>query len=888
MLFKFAIIELCYNYMMIKKDDTGMWKNKKNIRIMFLLALVMICIPFANAIAASKLNLYNYGTKQNLSYTGQQVKYYYNGAAINMRNTPGIIVDGVALASYKDIFIYSGMDVKYEYVKTKGTVTLSQNGKTIVFTIGSKKAYVNGKAVTIPAAPIKIYFKDKKLTKILVPTRFVTETFGSKYAWNSTSSSAFITSPMNLYYNNSTVSYTGTEGQVTIDGKKINLGYMPSIIVNTTAMLRAKTVFSSSSIGAEYDYNYSEKELTLTKGTNIVVLTLDSKTAIVNGISRVMNTAPIVVKNLDKGYSYIMVPGSYIASYLGYNYSWNSDSKSSIISTKKPVEDEEDGSDPLEDVVSFNWGIQNVSLDDYVKTNNIKNTTEISNDLDTISNVSSILKENSVDSNKETYSIHSETPFSKSTVAVQDKALTIHINKAVAENKSYYLGGSFVDVVTSINNPTDSTSDISFNLLYSNIKYELTLSEDRCTLYVTLYSNYLCNVTAGTKSGNDYILITGMNDLLVNLIENTDNITLQVPNTSNGIGENYEETSSLTSLKSVQITNATGNMVNIILTKSGKSEYYITQAGNTYMVTFIEDQIVDNLDYDLQIKLPTGVSYSYVQNEDRYYNHQFVIKIPGDYRSFYSNNPLSSSNNVVSKISVIYNNYNETEIIVSTTKLQGYKLEENNGYIGVTTGNPKDIYKNIVVLDAGHGGTDPGALRSLNGVTIYEKDINFSIIYSRTKKYFNAKDSDIKVYYSRYDNTKVDLYKRAAFAKEVGADLFVSLHMNANNGTSIRGTEIYYSDANNKISSMGLNSKTMAAIFLKYLPKAVGTTTRGIRSQAYVVVKYNTVPAILIELGFMSNNADLSLMTNASFQEKAAKSIYTTLETVFETYPTGR
>lgn len=868
-----------------------MWKNKKNTKVIILLAFLMVCIPFADALAASKMNLYNYGTKKNITYTGQQVKYYYNGAAINMRNTPGIIIDGVALASYKDIFVYSGMDVNYEYVKSKGTVTLSQNDKTIVFTIGSKKAYVNGKAVTIPVAPIKIYFKDKKLTKILVPTRFVTETFGCKYVWNSTSSSASITSPMNLYYNNTKVSYTGTEGQVSINGKKIYLGYMPSIIVNTTAMVRAKVVFSSSSIGADYDYNYSNKELTLTKGSNVVVLTLDSKIAKVNGKSRAMNTAPIVVKNLDTGSSYIMVPGSYVASYLGYDYSWNSDLKCSVISTKNPVEDspdEEDGPDPLEDEVSFNWGIQNASLDEYVKINTIKNTTEISSDLNTISNVSTILKDDSVVGNQETYSIHSETPFSKSTVAIQNKALTIHINNAVAENKSYYLGGSFVDVVSSINNPTDTTSDISFNLLYSNIKYELTLSEDRCTLFVTLYPNYLSNVTAGTKSGNDYVLITGMNELIVDLIEENDQITLQVPNTANGIGENYEETSSLTSLKSVQSANVSGNKVNIILDKSENSEYYITQAGNTYMITFIEEKIVEDLDYDLQIKLPTGVSYSDVQNEDRYYNHQIVIKIPGDYRSYYQNNPLTASNKVVSKISVIYNNYNETEIIVSTAKLQGYKLEENSGYIGVTLGSPREIYKNIVVLDAGHGGTDPGALRALNGVTIYEKDINFSIIYSRTKKYFNAKDSDIKVYYSRYDNTKVDLYKRAAFAKEVGADLFVSLHMNANNGTSIRGTEIYYSDVNNKICSMGLNSKTLASIFLKYLPKAVGTTTRGIRSQAYVVVKYNTVPAILIELGFMSNSADLALMTNASFQEKAAKSIYTILDTVFETYPTGR
>ena len=312
-----------------------MLKKKNNIIFMLLFAFIIFCIPFTNVLAASKLNLYYYGARDHVSYTGQQVKYYYNGNAINMRNTPGIIIDGIALASYKDVFVYSAMKVNYKYDKPKGTVTLAKNGKTIVFKIGSKRAYVNGKAVTIPVAPIKVMFKDEDVTKILVPSRFVIETFGSKYVWNSASSSVSITGPMNLYYNKMKVAYTGSIGQVSINGKKINLGYMPTIVVNGTAMVRAKAVFSSSSIGADYDYNNSNRELTLTKGSNVVVLTLDSPIAIVNGKSRVMHTSPIVVKNLDSGTSYIMVPGSYVTSYLGYDYNWNSALRTSEITTKK-------------------------------------------------------------------------------------------------------------------------------------------------------------------------------------------------------------------------------------------------------------------------------------------------------------------------------------------------------------------------------------------------------------------------------------------------------------------------------------------------------------------------------------------------------------------------
>ena len=112
--------------------------------------------------------------------------------------------------------------------------------------------------------------------------------------------------------------------------------------------------------------------------------------------------------------------------------------------------------------------------------------------------------------------------------------------------------------------------------------------------------------------------------------------------------------------------------------------------------------------------------------------------------------------------------------------------------------------------------------------------------------------------------------------------------MNANTNTTAHGTEIYYSVENNSRSEMGLNSKELASIFLNYLPNAIGTQKRYISAQRYVVTRENTVPAILIELGFMSNQNDLTLMTKDSFREDTAEAIYDILELVFDTYPTGR
>jgi N-acetylmuramoyl-L-alanine amidase len=112
--------------------------------------------------------------------------------------------------------------------------------------------------------------------------------------------------------------------------------------------------------------------------------------------------------------------------------------------------------------------------------------------------------------------------------------------------------------------------------------------------------------------------------------------------------------------------------------------------------------------------------------------------------------------------------------------------------------------------------------------------------------------------------------------------------MNANTNSSIYGTEIYYSNNNNKKNKAGLNSEKLANLFVNSLSGALNTKNRGTRAAKYTVVHNNTVPAILIELGFMSNKNDFAKISDPAFQYEAARVIYETLLQVFELYPTGR
>jgi N-acetylmuramoyl-L-alanine amidase len=877
--------------------------KKRNILWMLFIALTLFCIPYTKVSAASKLNFYDYGTKKTINYTDKQVKYYLDGKEIKTV-APGIIIDGISLVSFRDVFVNSNIGAKFDYSPSNGVVTLKLNGTTIKYTVGSKTAYVNGKKTTLSIAPKKLKMQSGSYSQVFVPARFTAETLGYKYAYNSSNGTVSMTSPMNLYYNGKQVAYTGTIGSVSVDGKVINLGKMPSIIINDTAMVYAYKVFGSAPVSAKYNYNEKEGTVTLSKNDVTVKLTLGSKTAYVNGKAHTMDTAPLLVKNLDSGAAHVMVPGSFISSYLGYNYRWDSSLKRSVITSRtdednntgNPDGPELGGDDFIpEDKVFLEWNLLDEYQDDYKQIGNTANAKEIKSDETNTANIYSVTKDSQSTGITETYSITSTTPFGNVTSTLNDQALTLHVSNASTNNTNYNLEGTYVGNASTTYNYANISTDVILNLNQQNMDYTLSLSEDKCTLKVTFFKNYLSKVTAGIKEGNDYITLTGLSKLDVQLTESSYQLTLQLSNINNGIGTKSfvnETAESLHSLRSVQsFTVDSNSSIQIIIEKSEDATYEVTQTDNEYTISFKEERpetVPSNVSV-IQFKMPEYVDFSEITHEDRYYNNKFSIYVPGDQRSFYANAFYGYQDGRIKNISLNYDSKNDvTEIIVNTTKLQGYKLKENNGYIDVTVGDPKDIYKNIVVLDAGHGGTDPGALRKLNGKTINEKDVNFSIIYDYCKKIFDAPESEIKAYYSRYNDTKVDLYERAAFAKKVGADMFISLHMNANTKTTVRGTEIYYSDANNAMSPMGLNSKKFASIFLDNLPSAVGTQKRSIFAKQYVVTKYNTVPAILIELGFMSNTSDLTLMTKSSFRESTAEAIYDILQMVFTTYPTGR
>ncbi|MDD6735955.1 MAG: N-acetylmuramoyl-L-alanine amidase [Clostridiales bacterium] len=203
----------------------------------------------------------------------------------------------------------------------------------------------------------------------------------------------------------------------------------------------------------------------------------------------------------------------------------------------------------------------------------------------------------------------------------------------------------------------------------------------------------------------------------------------------------------------------------------------------------------------------------------------------------------------------------------------------------------------IVVIDAGHGGSDPGASGSLmnneemaaykaalettepiletmsagSGKTYKEKDIALTVA-KKVQKNLEAKG--IRVIMTRTGDTYPTLDERPELANSAGAVIFLSIHLNSTTAavTAANGIEIYYSEQNNG-SDYGITSKEMADIILKSTVNSTDAKSRGVKSGNLLVTRKSNMPANLIEIGFMNNPQELEKLISDSYQESIASGI---------------
>ncbi len=175
----------------------------------------------------------------------------------------------------------------------------------------------------------------------------------------------------------------------------------------------------------------------------------------------------------------------------------------------------------------------------------------------------------------------------------------------------------------------------------------------------------------------------------------------------------------------------------------------------------------------------------------------------------------------------------------------------------------------IIMVDPGHGGRDSGTYYG----KIYEKNINLEI--SKVLEEELTKNGAI-VYMTRtrdidlssiYDSAKKrgDLYRRLLKIKETKSDLYISIHINWYQNTSMKGAEVLY-------NSIYENNEKLAKSIMKEFKTDLGST-RTIKTTDLYMYRNTTTPGVLVECGYLSNPTERTLLQQENYQKKLAKSI---------------
>lgn len=245
-----------------------------------------------------------------------------------------------------------------------------------------------------------------------------------------------------------------------------------------------------------------------------------------------------------------------------------------------------------------------------------------------------------------------------------------------------------------------------------------------------------------------------------------------------------------------------------------------------------------------------------------------VLSLFGSSKSFWQHGTKISAEN-----SIVYAKEDKggadvsTSDAVKTAERAGTGSGEHAGMLD----DKQQITKNkIVVIDAGHGGSDTGTYS--RDETVIEKKCTLKIV-KQLKKMLDDVDG-IDVYYTRLEDKNVSKEKRLKLAHDKKADLFISVHCNAGNwgDNSSYGVEALYS--NRKYKGAVITGKKLAKKLSSNVSSAVGGRDRGIRRREDLyLLGHSKLPVSIIEVGYMSSSKDLKYIKSEKGQKKIAGAI---------------
>ena len=249
--------------------------------------------------------------------------------------------------------------------------------------------------------------------------------------------------------------------------------------------------------------------------------------------------------------------------------------------------------------------------------------------------------------------------------------------------------------------------------------------------------------------------------------------------------------------------------------------------------------------------------------QDQEFRSVFILD--GDYSEHFGHGQIMLFSDRISTVEVLTHE-GVTYIILNNRGIAFPDVQMSDNGVVLRSLSARDIYDFVVVLDPGHGGSDPGAIQ----FGYRESDLVLaisSLVYDRL-----GQNANVGVFTTRNEDVFISLTDRADFANALGADLFVSIHLNSFTTGVPNGTEVYYL-ARDDEQANSFTRRQAADIFQRNLVSDLGTFDRGVRTSNLSVLRNTQMPSVLLEIAFMSNQNDIAIVSNPANHPRIADSI---------------
>ncbi|MCL2839788.1 MAG: N-acetylmuramoyl-L-alanine amidase family protein [Defluviitaleaceae bacterium] len=705
----------------------------------------------------------------------------------------------------------------------------------------------------------------------------------------------------------------GTNIRLIIDGQEVHNMSASPVIIDDRVMVPARDVFER--VGGVIGWHEGHRQVTVRYADDVLVMTVGLREARLNGQSIMMQVAPIVIDDRT------LIPLRFPAEAFGLDVDWCETTRSAIINSDGEYNGngDENGTEiiPLPPSTVPNEPPNNIYESDKDELpwegapNELPPPNAIlvapeGNDLNlarsvsttpitTVSHPETMIT--AIRTPQETgaaaYVVVASSPITGANYFVlPDNRLVVDINNAI----SLICGTHYVDTTVPISgvrasqftNTAPRVTRVVFDVVGS-AEFSVGLSADRQVLTISFSPNRITEIIAHSDTTSDSLLIQG--DVLPSISISTEGfpqfITINIENASietiGGIVPNGVFASHFTV---GQRANGT-SYINVFVGNNWPS---FSVAHSTNAVVFVMHHGITGVRYDstrreLLISRDFAMQIDNVQHIDEYLRYRYTVVLPPS-ADVIGRGELSILDGYINAVNVSRAANGDVLLTFNTSRVLTFTVHENADYFIIRAHLPREIFPFIVVIDPGHGGSDPGT--SHNGIVESHYVLGIS---QKVMQLLNA-DPFIRAYMTRHDDSTVANPRRAEFANNLEADLFISIHVNAVDAhlTHVHGIETWYSiSAREQAGNHNIDSRQLATIMQRQKIDATNAHSRGLFAGNEIVVLRDTnMPAALLELGFITNIEEAARMRETQFQWQIAHAIYSGIVESFATHPPNR